>query len=77
MLKREVRWTPEEVERAIEVADKLRKPSIGTAIVMLYELAHSPVDIRNMRWGDIANGKIKFIRQKTGAELDIPLPVPF
>lgn len=74
--KREVRWTPEEVERAIEVADKLRKPSIGTAIVMLYELAHSPVDIRNMRWGDIANGKIKFIRQKTGAELDIPLPVP-
>ena len=73
---REVRWTEEQVDKAIEVADQFGKRSIGTAITLMYHLCHHPVDIRNLRWGDIVNGKIKFIRQKTGAELDIPLPVP-
>jgi integrase len=73
---RDVRWSEEQVNKAIETADECNKESIGTAITLMYHLCHHPVDIRQMRWGDIVDGKIKFTRQKTGAKLDIPLAPP-
>jgi integrase len=73
---RDVRWSEEQVNKAIETADECNKQSIGTAITLMYHLCHHPVDIRQMRWGDIVDGKIKFTRQKTGAKLDIPLAPP-
>lgn len=73
---RQVRWSPEDVETAINTADSLGKHSLGTAITLMYHLCHSPVDIRKLKWGDLDNGGAKFIRQKTGAVMDIPLPPP-
>ena len=73
---RDVRWSEEQVNKAIETADEWNYQSIGTAITLMYHLCHHPVDIRQMRWGDIVDGKIKFTRQKTGAKLDIPLAPP-
>lgn len=74
--KRDVRWTEEQVNLAVETADSLNKQSIGTSIILMYHLCHHPVDIRKLTWGDLVDGKVKFTRQKTGAKLDIPVPPP-
>ena len=73
---RDVRWSEEQVNKAIATADECNKHSIGTAITLMYHLCHHPIDIMKLTWGDIVDGKVKFIRQKTGAKLNIPLAPP-
>lgn len=69
---RTVLWTPENVIKFLETADKLGIPSIGTLALLCYDLCQRPGDMRQLTWDSYNNGCFEFAQEKTGTIMSIP-----
>lgn len=58
-------WPEADVLRFVAAADAMERPSLGTAALLMYELAHSPIDARLMTWASYVGGAFRFRRSKT------------
>lgn len=71
---RRQRWTTEQIERFVKMAEWLGYPAIGRCALLCMELMQRPGDMLNLKWGayDERRGSW-FIRQtKRGAEVFVP-----
>lgn len=62
---RDAVWSPIDVSLFVAMADRLGRPSLGTAALLMYELAQSPIDARLMPWSAYQGGVVTFRRSKT------------
>lgn len=62
---RDVVWSPVDVEIFVAQADAMGRPSLGTAALLMYDLAQSPIDARLMPWSAYSAGAFRFRRSKT------------
>jgi integrase len=67
-----VLWSPEQVEKLIETADKHGAGSIGTLALLCYDLCQRPSDMRKLTFANLKEGVIRFRQEKTGTEVEIP-----
>lgn len=72
---REIRWTLEQVEKAISTADKLGYHGLGTLILLCYDLCQRPGDMRKLKWADFdmdhSEPSLTFVQEKTGAKMRV------
>jgi len=69
---RTVLWTPEQVMKVIETADRLGYPSLGTITLLTYDLCARPGDMRQLQWDSYHNGMFTYTQEKTGTEMCVP-----
>ena len=69
---RTVLWTPEQVQTFIETADDLGKGSVGTLVLLCYDLCQRPGDMRQLKWSNFDGYFFDFIQEKTGQRVSIP-----
>jgi len=69
---RVVLWSPEQVEKLIEAADRSGAGSIGTLALLCYDLCQRPSDMRKLKWSDLRDGVVRFTQEKTGTKVEIP-----
>jgi len=62
---RDQSWPETDLLIFVATADALGRASIGDAALLMYELAHSPIDARTMPWTAYVNGVFRFRRSKT------------
>ena len=65
LISRRVRWTDEDVEKFIMTADKMGFWSVGTLLLMCYDLCQRPGDMRPLTWCKFNDGVFKFVQEKT------------
>jgi integrase len=84
---RKYQWTPEQVDLAIETADKMNLSSMGTLILMQYYLCARPGDMRQLTYNSqyqdgspnaYKDGVAYFQQEKTRRKnpINMVLPVP-
>lgn len=77
---RDVTWSQEEIEKAMQKAGELGFNTLVLYILFMYETGQRPwVDLRNLTWENInddADGTrwLDYISSKTGVHIRIPLP---
>lgn len=71
---RRQRWTPEQIERFVKVAERLGYPVIGRCALLCMELMQRPGDMLSLKWGAFDERRNAwFIRQtKRAAEVFVP-----
>ena len=69
---REVVWTEHQVQLAVRAADKHGLSSIGTIILMAFDLCQRPGDCRQMQWANYNDGLFRFTQEKTGVTVEVP-----
>lgn len=72
-------WTKEQVEKFLEAAfSNFEYRNIGLIVLMCYEWAQRPVDIRNLKWEsiDFKQRKVTIKQTKRGATVQLPLEEP-
>ena len=67
-----VLWEPEEVQALIEHADATGYWSIGTLVLLCYDLCQRPGDIRQLTWDSFSGDEFDFIQEKTKVRVTIP-----
>jgi integrase len=67
-----VLWEPEQVEAFVRKADAMGFWSIGTILMLCYDLCQRPGDMRQLRWSDFDGESFKFIQEKTKQSMDVP-----
>ena len=70
--RREVRWTPDQVQTFIETADEVGRGSIGTLSLLCYDLCQRPGDMRKLKWSNFDGNFFEFVQEKTGTLVTIP-----
>lgn len=79
---RDVAWSPEDVEKAINTAKELGYHTLAFYILMLYETGQRPwIDLRNLTWENINgldtdNTTLNYISSKTRIRIQLPLSRP-
>lgn len=80
---RTVMWTPDQVELAIQTADKMGYTGLGTLILLCYDLCQRPGDMRQLTWDcfdgstlqsqhiDMDAPSLKFTQEKTGVPIKV------
>lgn len=69
-------WTQGQVELFLDAAfSKFEWRNIGLLVMMCYEWAQRPVDIRNLTWAntDLVSAKVRIKQTKRGAEVELPI----
>lgn len=69
-------WTQEQVEKFLDVAfSRFEWRNIGLIVLMCYEWAQRPIDIRNLTWSsvDLASARVKIKQSKRGATVELPI----
>lgn len=69
-------WTREQVEKFLEVAfSEFKYRNIGLLVLMCYEWAQRPIDIRHLKWSnlDLENSRVKIKQSKRGATVELPI----
>ena len=70
---RVILWTPEDVEKIIKVSDENNYPSIGTLVLLCYDLCQRPGDMRQLTWDnyfpDDGHG-FAFVQEKTDTPVE-------
>lgn len=72
-------WAKEQVRRFLDVAfSDFKYRSVGLIVLMCYEWAQRPVDIRNLKWEnvDFDSRKVTIRQTKRGATVQLPLEEP-
>ena len=67
-----VLWPRDLVDLMIEAADKIGRPSIGTAVLLAWWLGQREGDILALRRADYRNGTFILMQRKTGARVAAP-----
>lgn len=66
-------WTVDDIEKVIATADELGLHSIGTMIMMCYQMCQRPGDIRQLTWEQLHDDVFTFDQEKTGTKVSIPI----
>jgi len=69
-------WTRQQVEDFLDVAfSDFKYRNIGLIVLMCYEWAQRPVDIRMLKWEDIDfdRARVKIKQSKRGATVELPI----
>lgn len=66
-------WTPEEVFKAVEIADERGYSNVGTAIMIAAFMAQREADILKLDWKDYQSGAFLIKQNKTGAYIAVPV----
>lgn len=72
-------WTKEQVQKFLEKAfSEFEYRSVGLIVLMCYEWAQRPIDIRNLKWEniDFEQRKVTIRQTKRGATVQLPLEEP-
>ena len=69
---RKVLWEPEQVQKVIQTADKMGISSIGTLVLMCYDLCQRPGDMRQLVWDQYSKGVFEFEQEKTNTIVSVP-----
>lgn len=67
-----VLWEPDEVQTLISHADDMGYWSIGTIVLLCYDLCQRPGDIRQLTWDNFSGDEFDFIQEKTKVRVTIP-----
>lgn len=73
---RSIIWTQDQVEKFLDTAfSQFRWRNIGMIVMMCYEWAQRPTDIRNLKWSniDFDAARVKIRQSKRGAEVELPV----
>lgn len=71
---RSVEWQTSQVHQFVRTADTLDLSSIGTLVLIAYELCQRPGDCRQMTWSTYNDGLFTFTQEKTGTLIsDLPV----
>ncbi len=65
-------WTNAQLAAMVAAADKIGRPSIGTAIMISAFLGQRQGDVIRMTWDKYQGGRFAFRQGKTNAPIDIP-----
>jgi integrase len=74
---RSVVWTHDQVMSFLDMAfTRGNWTSIGMIVMMAYEWAQRPIDIRSLKWEnvDLDNQVVKIKQTKRGARVELPVP---
>ena len=66
-------WTPDEVGRLCDTAERAGKPSIALAVRLAYETGQRVSDVLRASWRDLDGGALRVEQVKTGAKVAVPL----
>ena len=66
---RDVLWKEEQVLRFIATADKMGYWSMGTLVLLCYDLCQRPGDMRQITWDFFDGVGFEFVQEKTGTKL--------
>lgn len=69
-------WTRKQVEDFLEVSfSEFKYRNIGLMVLMCYEWAQRPIDIRRLKWENInfEEAKVKIKQTKRGATVELPI----
>jgi integrase len=69
-------WTQDQVEKFLDTAfSRFEWRNIGLIVMMCYEWAQRPVDIRNLKWSnlDLSSGRVQITQSKRGATVELPV----
>lgn len=69
---RKVLWEADQVFHVIKTADEMGYPSLGTLILLTYDLCARPGDMRQLRWDNYKDGLFEYVQEKTGTEMAVP-----
>ncbi len=69
---RKVLWEPSQVDAYIDKADELGWWSMGTLVLLTYDLCQRPGDMRQLTWDNYEDGVFDFVQEKTGTDVTIP-----
>jgi integrase len=71
---RNVEWKTSQVHQFVSAADNLQLSSVGTLVLIAYELCQRPGDCRQLTWSTYKDGLFTFTQQKTGTLIsDVPV----
>jgi integrase len=65
-------WTPSEIERLVETADKMELYSGADAVVVALHTGQRESDCLSLKWQKAAAGRAIFKQAKTGARVAVP-----
>lgn len=69
--RRDMMWTPQQVEKMIEKADEMGFWSIGTLTLLCYHLCQRPGDMRALTWQQYDGQWFRFRQEKTGTDMEL------
>ena len=67
-----VLWEEDQVMQMIQVADHMGYWSIGTLVLLCYDLCQRPGDMRQLLWQNYKDGHFDFVQEKTKVRVTIP-----
>lgn len=62
---RKIMWEPEQVFAMIDQADSMGYHSLGTIILLTYDLCARPGDMRQLTWANYHEGNFGYVQEKT------------
>lgn len=69
-------WSSDQVSRFVDMADQMALSSVGTIVMMAYDLCQRPGDCRQMRWSNFnvltQDAIFDFVQEKTGTPVQVP-----
>ena len=68
---RKVMWEPEQVFKMIETADKMGYYSLGTIVLLTYDLCARPGDMRQLTWANYHEGNFGYEQEKTKTPMGV------
>ena len=70
---RTVLWTEEQINLFVQTADDMGLYSLGSLVLLCYQLCQRPGDIRQLKWDNIKGNIASFTQEKTGTDVDVPI----
>tara|TARA_R110001632_G_scaffold39527_1_gene98987 strand:+ start:540 stop:1625 length:1086 start_codon:yes stop_codon:yes gene_type:complete len=68
---RKVMWEPNQVFKLIETADKMGYHSLGTIVLLAYDLCARPGDMRQLTWVNYHEGNFSYTQEKTKTPMGV------
>ena len=68
---RKVMWEPGQVFKLIETADTMGYHSLGTIILLTYDLCARPGDMRQLTWANYHEGNFSYTQEKTKTPMGV------
>lgn len=71
--RRQTIWTEKDIKKVVSTADDLGLHSIGTMVLMCYQMCQRPGDVRQLTWEQLHGDVFTFEQEKTGTKVSIPI----
>lgn len=70
---RPTKWTIEQIDTFYAECVKRQIPSLGTLVLLCFDLCQRPGDMRNLKFIDVSDGWVNFTQEKTKTRMHIKL----